>query len=366
MKYLQKRSNTYYYRRRVPTELQHLSSIKVIYRPLSTDKDLAETIATKYNHLFNMVKVGLKLKTDVGEYLTQLDLINLPTTDIYQQYLNSQEVGEDRLKKITRILKTIRELLPKDLSKTDMNILDSVRTNIINLPRRNLSKYKNINIIKLTEMVITDEDKISVAAAKDYLSILNSFLQYLHEREILYKLYSVKLVKKQTDDRSERISLTRDTILRAVKGARTDKLAASYILLYLTGMRPSEAYKCKVSIVNGIKCFDLRDKSIQLKTKSSYRLIPVHKSITHPEQMLEDYCSMKPRMISRGFLKNVSEGTLYSLRHSFATHLAAKGIEPYIISELLGHTHNGMTMGRYVKGLPISILKDAIDTLYVG
>ena len=92
-------------------------------------------------------------------------------------------------------------------------------------------------------------------------------------------------------------------------------------------------------------------------------MIPVHHSMSEPEKILEDYKSMHPRMISRGF--KAEEGTLYSLRHSFATELASKGVEPHIISELLGHSHKGMTLGRYVKGFPVEQLKEAIDKLEI-
>ena len=60
---------------------------------------------------------------------------------------------------------------------------------------------------------------------------------------------------------------------------------------------------------------------------------------------------------------NTKGKTLYSLRHTFATELAFRAIETTIISELLGHSHNGMTMGRYVKGLPIKLLSEAINKL---
>lgn len=78
---------------------------------------------------------------------------------------------------------------------------------------------------------------------------------------------------------------------------------------------------------------------------------------------MEDYKTMSSQYINRQF--KVSKGTLYSLRHSFATILASKGVEPHIISELLGHSHGGMTLLRYVKGFPVQMLKDAVDTLLI-
>ena len=60
-----------------------------------------------------------------------------------------------------------------------MTILAKVRNNILHLPRRSLSKYKNISISKLVSMKVSDEDKISTAASKDYLIVLNAFMKYL-------------------------------------------------------------------------------------------------------------------------------------------------------------------------------------------
>lgn len=55
--------------------------------------------------------------------------------------------------------------------------------------------------------------------------------------------------------------------------------------------------------------------------------------------------------------------TLYSLRHTFATQLAARGIETGVISELLGHTHKHITAGRYIKGFPTKLLSESINKL---
>jgi len=341
--------------------LAELSTVKVIYRPLSTDMKLARQLTKHYDNLFNMLDLGIKLKQDITHLMAELNLPTVIKVDIYQSYLKNQDVSITRIAKIKRLLSVIRVLLPKDLQRLNMNILDVVRNQIIRMPKRNIQKYKLIKVKDLVKMNIPANHRLAVETANDHLKTLNSLLKFAYERDIIPMPYVVSMAKKTTNTRDERKSLPVDTIKQAVDRAKTAKLSSSFTLLYLTGLRPSEVYKCKVTVVNGIKCFDLTNKSLQLKTKGSHRLIPVHYSIIDPEKMLEDYRSMSSQYISRQF--KVEEGTLYSLRHSFATHLAAKGIEPYIISELLGHTHKDMTMGRYVKGLPIKLLSDSINRL---
>jgi integrase len=55
--------------------------------------------------------------------------------------------------------------------------------------------------------------------------------------------------------------------------------------------------------------------------------------------------------------------SLYSLRHSFATHLVATGVRSELLSELMGHTHKSMSLSRYAKGFPIKMLHDAVNQL---
>lgn len=303
MKYVKLRANTYYYRRRIPSSLNHLSTIKVIYRPLSTDKSLAKKISTRYDNLFNMIVSGIKLGVDINSYISELGLNALPSANIFKQYLATQEAGDARLKKIDMVLSVIKELLPKDLSTVNMTVLDSVRNDILRLPRRSLAQYKNIDITKLLSMKVSEEDRISTLVSKSYLVVLNAFIKYLYEREIIHKQYSVKLVKKDTDDRAERVALSFSSVSKLIAETTKPELQLAYKLLYLTGLRPSEACLCKIAYVEGIKCFDLTDTSIKLKNKSSHRLVPIHKSIDNPEEILEHYKSMSSMMISRGYKK---------------------------------------------------------------
>ena len=363
MKYIKIRGNTWYYRRRIPLSISHLCNVKFIYRPLSTNRKLALQLASRYENIFIMIDIGLKLNQDVRELIKELNFKPIDKINIYEQFIKHKDVSNNRKAKIERILSVLKVLLPNDLSTINMTTLDTIKQQLAILPKRNIQKYRVKPIEELLKMKVPKAERLTTETINDHLKILNSILKFAYERDMISKQYSVNMFKQPSGTRDERISLPVDTILKAVDDARTAKLASCFTLLYLTGMRSSEVYKCKVAVVDGIKCFDLRDKNISLKTNSSHRLVPVHSSINEPEQMLEDYRSMSSQYISRQF--KVMEGTLYSLRHSFATHMAAKGVEPYIISELLGHSHGGMTLGRYVKGFDVKILKNAIDKLKI-
>ena len=363
MKYIEYRGDTYYYRRRIPSSIQSRCSIKVIHRPLSTDKKLAYKLVTRYNHLFDMIDFGIKLKQDITPLIEELNLLASPKQriNIYESYLQNQDTSDKRLSKIQRILSVLKVLLPANISTVNMNTLDTIKHTLSTMPKRSTNKYRTMEIKEVVRIKAKPSERMSTETLNDHLKILNSLIKYCYERDLIAKPYSVTMAKKTTSSRNERVALTPDTVKQAITTSKTTELSNAFTLLYLTGLRPSEVSKCKITTIDGIQCFDLTDTSINLKSTSSHRLIPVHRSIKEPEKLLEDFSSMSTQYISRQF--KVEKGTLYSLRHSFATELASHGVEPHIISELLGHSHSGMTMGRYVKGLPVQMLKNTIDIL---
>ncbi len=361
MKHLTLRGDTWYYRKRIPKSLSHLSTVNVIYRPLSIDKTLAKQLSARYDSLFVMIDAGLKLDKDISALIKELNIHSVKKIDIYEKYINSLNVSDNRLSKIRRLLKVLKLLLPKDISVVNMTIMDEVKSTLSVMPKRSTSKYRLMDIMDIIKTKADIVDRMSTETLNDHLKILNSLMKFAYERDLLNKPYNVPMAKNIASSRDERIALDEDSVLKAINGAKTRELANSFTLLYLTGMRPSEVYKCKISTLDGIKCFDLTDKSLKLKSKSSHRLIPVHSAIANPEQFLKDYKTMSGQYLNRQF--DVQKGTLYSLRHSFATTLASEGVEPHMISELLGHTHAGMTLGRYVKGFPVKLLSNRINKL---
>ena len=343
--------------------MQNIISVKTINRPLSEDLNLAKRLASKYNDVFRMIDFCIKYGEDPEKYIRMLDLPTAKKIDVYDAYIKSLDVTEKRLSKVKSLMSVLKVLLPNDISKVDMNKLDSVKEILQKMPKRSSSKYRKMDIRDVVKIVGKEDERMSVETLNDHLKATNALMKFAYERDVVSKPYSVGMVKKKVSGREERKAIPVDEIKKVIKTTTMPELRSAYTLLYLTGLRPSEAHKCKISVVDGIKCFDLTGKDLELKTKSSYRLIPVHKLIVNPERLLEDFRKHSTQYIRRKF--KVLEGTLYSLRHSFATELASKGVEPHIISELLGHSHKDMTLGRYVKGMPVSMLKDAVDKLVI-
>jgi len=55
MKHIITRGNKYYYKRRIPVDISHLVDVKLINRPLSTDKKLSQQLAKRYDNIFMMI-----------------------------------------------------------------------------------------------------------------------------------------------------------------------------------------------------------------------------------------------------------------------------------------------------------------------
>ena len=362
MTYVVLRGNTYHYRRRIPQQLKHLIHMKFFFRTLSKDLKLAEMLALNINAVFDelLARVMLGLELDISK----LGIMTISNeASAIETFLTAVERSDDALKTTTMHMQILMHLLPKDISKTTANNIDNITSTLRELPKRNIQKYKQLSIKEVININVPTSDKLAPRGVNAYLKTLRSFLHFCYKRNYIEKQFDIVLVKSDVGSRAERTALDSNAVKQLITSAKTVELQSAYTLLYLTGMRVSEAYKCKITIVDGIKCFDLTDTTIKLKTKSSYRMIPIHQSVTEAEKMLAHLKSLNLSYITKQCSKNLENGTLYSLRHSFATHLAANGIEPYLISELMGHKQDTMTLSRYVKSFPPAMLKDAINTL---
>jgi integrase len=146
-----------------------------------------------------------------------------------------------------------------------------------------------------------------------------------------------------------------------------------YKILAYTGMRASEIAKGVIGYENGVHFIDLSTVHEALKTKSSRRQIPLHRELiklgVHKRYeeiknlYTSDALSYKFRKKIKPKVTDNPRKTMYSYRHTLATQLKYEGVNPLVISEILGHAHDGMTLGRYANRYPVDVLKKAIDKL---
>ncbi len=336
------------------------------FKSLSRNIKLSKMLTKKINAIFDELLATLALGFEPD--IVKLGINNsrnkkLNDVSPVKTFLTAVERSDEALKTTTMHMQVLTHVLPKDVSKSTAENIDNITSVLRGLPKRNIQKYKKLSIEEVIKINVPQKDKLAPRGINAYLKTLKSFLNFCYKRNYIEKQFDIALVKSNIDSRSERTALSIDAVKNLIASAKTVELQSAYTLLYLTGMRVSEAYKCKLTVVDGVKCFDLRDTSVKLKTKNSYRLIPVHGSISNVEMMLNHLKSLHLEYIGKQCSSSLDDGTLYSLRHSFATHLASHAVEPHFISELMGHKHETMTLSRYIKVFPVETLKNAIDTL---
>ena len=166
------------------------------------------------------------------------------------------------------------------------------------------------------------------------------------------------------------------------------------LLCLYTGMRVSEA--CQLSVdsiieVDGVKAFniDSADEYSNLKTDNAYRQIPVHsllldlgflnfiakqrsrgKKLLFSEKPDDEYGDWSKKISARFLhilnnlgMKAGNRPTIYGLRHTFIDELQQLDVNENIVAELVGHSKNNITFGRYGKKLNVQLLKEKVELL---
>lgn len=262
-------------------------------------------------------------------------------------------------------MKTYCDVISSIIDTIDFKSADKIQIALHKLPKMNIQKYKNIQVKKLLQMVIPENELLSVRTKNDYIKTFNAVAKFAFERSYIERPVKINSITSTVSTRAERDILTKPELKQLIYGCCDTKLEKIYKLLYLSGMRPSEVYKCSITVIDNIKCFDLTSNEIELKTKSSYRIIPVHKDIDIGA--VQFICEFDMSTLSKITSKLMigKKQTMYSLRHSFANDLIKSGVDNAVVSELLGHTHKGMTLSRYAKGYDINVLSAAIEQLSI-
>jgi len=398
--YLEKtKHNTFKYVRRVPKELLEFTPNRRFRVSLGSNILEATQQALEFNmsidEAIQLSALGVDRDTILGklEHFLGKETANSkankePITGtlkkLSSEYLSSQEdnisAEETRDKRYfyevvcTTIFEHLGLSNNPDVAIIEYKHLLEFKSIITQLPKRNIQRYRVMLLDDILKHLsdINDEDKISVRTVNKYIKWLRALLNFaMMLKHLEVNLANSIPLQKTINEKLQRLPLS-DEELQQLLAAVKPEMQYLLQILSLTGMRLSELYKCKVEEVDGIQCFSLLDKSVKLKTKSSYRIIPVHSyllpQIDSFNQHRDGTTSNNLARVTSNTIKLLKlhqseKKSLYSLRHKFATELMQKGADSSIVSELLGHAHSTMTLSRYSTGFSVRQLREVVELL---
>ena len=402
MQYLTKINGNFKIRIRIPKNLKPYFRKSEINKTLNTnDLSLAKKKALNIINEYNNIKLIFELNLDnntyienkVKEFSKKYLLIeynenidkNMMTHEKafieFKTYYNELDITESKKKASLAFLENIflpligKKELIKDISFTDLNKLQDI---FKNLPKRNIAAYRNISIYQLLKLAIPNEEKITYSTLSGYMKKISRFYNFcVASHYITTNPYVFTTKQKITQsEKDERESFTKDEIKKLISIINNydEYKQAIYKTLLYTGMRISELYKAKLKKSEDyIYYFDLTEINIKLKTKNSYRIIPLHKKLIelNIQNILPTALELnKMNWIRRLFNEKIktqitssNKKVLYSFRHTIATELKYLNVKSEIISEILGHTNSNITLDRYASRYTFEVLKKEIDSI---
>lgn len=305
----------------------------------------------------------------------QTSISNKEALDRYIKYYKfkceEDSISQSQYNDVTNFLQDIFLTIVypnEDVTKTTLEDIIEIREVLKAFPKRNIEKYRKMSVNELLESNAKESELISSRTLSKYIKWIKSFYTYCHNQEII-QTNPLQLVTttKGTNALDERLPLEHDEIAKLLELTKDDAVTHNLIkVFYTSGMRLSELYKCKIKEIDGLMVYDLTDKTLKLKTRSSYRIIPIHSSINIDllkELPSQDSFSKKVNDLIRANISDDKKKVLYSLRHNFASVLKNNEVEHTIISELMGHSHQTMTLQRYASRYDVKILKNAIELI---
>lgn len=224
------------------------------------------------------------------------------------------------------------------------------------------------------------------------VSCLSSYWRWLERRGyVTENVWLNQTVKELDRPKSEEPRPFTDEEMKTLLGGSTAPfLFDAMLIAALSGMRVEEIARLRVE--------DVKDGTFQVrvaKTRAGERLVPIHHELTGTVQARSvgkakgDYlfpelptpaptsAVERSQKISKGFTRyrrglgiddriegqRQARTTFHSFRRWFITKAEMAGIQPHIISWVVGHARQGMTLGTYSGGPGIEQMKACVEAV---
>jgi len=330
---------------------------------------------SKYNPKYDDTLITQPINKEIKQFTTVKDGF-----ERFMKWYKKQDINTETFELQTnRLMNVILPTLDgnKDITKITIDDIEELKEFITTYPNTNILPYKRMSYDEIYDYDVPEEAYISPATQKKYLQITKQAFNYLSDVGCIEKDPTIRL-SMPSDNGNSWLPYSIDEIndLFNIFETLDDRKYIYYTLAY-TGMRPAEFWKCNISFENDIAYFDLTDKKLSLKTKTSYRKIPLHNKLLEMgiDKKLDDLqIQFKQYYISKYFnetilnnltLENSDKKIMYSFRHTVATTLKRLDVISDKISELLGHSYlnTSITKEVYQDKYSLKQLKEALDVL---
>lgn len=369
------------YRKRVPKQLRSYLNRQEITKVVKSEIE-SIMIDTKLNNAISILNGSYSdevkstlIASELSEYIIKEPVAEVVKyKDAVKLYLEQSKVSERENKNrayffnelLPNLLKYVLKENPEtsEITATHLNKIASI---IQKLPSRNHLNLKRISTYELITRAMKGEyensKKLHVDTVNKHIKRIKSLALFGFHTGLFTMTTAVATVKNKYSAREQRKALTYEEIEVLYNATSNQEIRNFINLMRYTGMRLGELRKYKISTIDGIECFDLREAE-SLKTMSSFRVIPKHPKIKEVVFTYTfEHLSRQVKHLIDEHLENTEKKTSYSLRHTFASELITRGVGSDVVSELLGHKHVGMTLSRYAKGFSVQQLHEAIITL---
>jgi len=392
--HLTTRNGRYYYRIAIPVDLRPNFPTCEIKRSLkATDTNSARLLAVgielRVQQVFALIRAGVlsgdQLQNVVGELCpakrkapSKGHLLSV----LMQEYVVMHETRWTPKTKIEIVAchRLIQDILGDvDVKSITKAVVLDFRSKLMRLPANQYKIYPGKTASEVLDL--PDVTPMSIKSANKYISRLGSLLSYCVKGSLLTVNYAQGMLipeKRRSDE--ERKAYTVEELKLILKGLPKDQEKPERywipVVAMFSGLRLDEIcqmYVADVQQVDDVWCFSVNDdQDKKVKTLSSKRVIPIHPTLLKcgflkyveglragevPRLWMnlnwretDGYSNAFGKWFqkfNRSHVTTDKAKVFHSLRHTVTDTMKQSGVQEVVISEIMGHANDSMTMSRY-------------------
>lgn len=222
---------------------------------------------------------------------------------------------------------------------------------------------------------LVDQDQASYSFHNQALSAIRFLYRY-----VLQEHQRPEKVPRPRAEKKLPLVLSRETIVRLLRGVKNIKHQALLMLVYSGGFRVSEVVRLRVEDLDEnrrlirVRAGKGRKDRYTLFSGAALQVVKIYRDSYRPEKWLFPGQRPDRHLTARSAQKVIDRArrqaeipqhaTMHTLRHSFATHLLEAGTDLRYIQELLGHKSSKTTeIYTHISQEDLGRIQSPLDTL---